>query len=414
VPASVMKLVTTYAALELLGPTFRPSTKLVSSGQRQGGTFVGDVTLVGGGSVDFDMDALTRMLGRLRLEGIDTLQGDLVLDRSLFSPERSDLGAPQFDSSPEFRYNVIPDALLVGQNVLAYRIAADASRVDASVWPALPGVRVLSELVLVDGACKDWEDGWRIPRTEKRDGAIVVTLHGSFPRNCTQVQNLNVIDRDDLVERAFRGQWQALGGTWLGRARVGVAPRGARTLAEHVGRPVGELIATINKYSDNAHARVLFNLLGAKSRAPGETSFVASDREIRAWLRSKGIDDTAFVFENGSGLSRVEKIPTPQLAQLLFHAFHSQWAPEFTASLPLAGLDGTLRNRLKDSPAASKARLKTGTLRDVVSLAGIVPDANGTPMIVVAFVNHPRASHENARPIVDALVDWISRNRFAH
>jgi D-alanyl-D-alanine carboxypeptidase/D-alanyl-D-alanine-endopeptidase (penicillin-binding protein 4) len=404
-----MKVVTTFAALEILGPTYRPSTKLVASATQSHGTLEGTFALVGGGSVDFDFDALGRMLSRLRQAGVDTLRGDLLLDRSLFSPQRTDIGTPHFDSSPEFRYNVVPDALLLNQNVLSYRIASDALTVRTTIWPPVPGVEIETNLTLIDAACKDWEDGWKIPETRKNGETISVRMHGTFPRHCVQTQELNVIDRDDLIERAFRLTWGRLGGRWEGRAHVGHAPTGARVLAESFGRSVGELAVAVNKSSDNAHARVLFNLLGAKARAIDETSFAASERVIRTWLRTHGVDDRGFVFENGSGLSRIEKIPTAQLATLLARARSSPWAPEFLASLPLAGMDGTMRNRLKDSPARGQARMKTGTLRDVVSLAGYMNDATGAPYIVVAFVNHPRATHDVARPIVDALVDWVAR-----
>ena len=130
---------------------------------------------------------------------------------------------------------------------------------------------------------------------------------------------------------------------------------------------------------------------------------------MRAWLRANGISDAGLVIENGSGLSRLERISPIQLAGVLRIAQKSNWLPELQSSLPIAGVDGTLRKRLKDSPAAQRARLKTGTLNGVVGLAGYVPDAAGRQHVVVVMVNDQRAGNGNGRAITDALVDWVAR-----
>jgi len=135
-----------------------------------------------------------------------------------------------------------------------------------------------------------------------------------------------------------------------------------------------------------------------------------AEQVVRNWMRRHGIDDTGLVLENGSGLSRIERVSPVQMAGLLKAAQKSLWAPEFQSSLPIVGVDGTMRRRLKDSVAASRARIKTGTLRDVVAVAGYVPDADGNQCIVVAMVNHDRAGNGIGRGIVDALIDWVAHS----
>jgi serine-type D-Ala-D-Ala carboxypeptidase/endopeptidase (penicillin-binding protein 4) len=202
---------------------------------------------------------------------------------------------------------------------------------------------------------------------------------------------------------------QRLGGAWAGRVRAGaLVEAGARKLAEQHSRLANALVRDANKSSDNAITRTLFLQLGVGHSQAGETSLSASERRMRTWLRGIGIDDSKIVFENGSGLSRTERIPATQLVKLLQYAYSSPWSHEFIASLPIVGVDGTMRNRLLNSAAKGKARVKTGTLRDVVSVAGYVPDANGKMYVVVAMVNDPRASHSVARPVVDALIDWVA------
>jgi D-alanyl-D-alanine carboxypeptidase/D-alanyl-D-alanine-endopeptidase (penicillin-binding protein 4) len=139
------------------------------------------------------------------------------------------------------------------------------------------------------------------------------------------------------------------------------------------------------------------------------TTHARAEMVIRNWLRAQGIDDTGMVFENGSGLSRTERFSPEQMAGLLKAAQNSLWMPEFLTSLPIAGIDGTMKRRLKDSSAAMRARVKTGTLKDVVAIAGYVPDASGQQCIVVVMVNHERAGNGNGRAIVDGMVDWVAR-----
>ncbi|WP_371876368.1 D-alanyl-D-alanine carboxypeptidase/D-alanyl-D-alanine-endopeptidase [Pseudoduganella chitinolytica] len=207
-------------------------------------------------------------------------------------------------------------------------------------------------------------------------------------------------------------------------------------LAEHVSRALPELVRDTMKTSDNAMARMLFLSLGSLQPDPvlgsrplpaGErlamlmaahgdaksvpaTTAARAEQVIRQWLKEQHIDGDGIVFENGSGLSRTERIRPVQLAAVLRAGQSSPWLPEFQASLPIAAIDGTMRKRLKDSPAAARARIKTGTLKGVVAVAGYVPDANGEECIVVAIVNHERAGNGVGRGIVDALIDWTANS----
>jgi D-alanyl-D-alanine carboxypeptidase/D-alanyl-D-alanine-endopeptidase (penicillin-binding protein 4) len=132
---------------------------------------------------------------------------------------------------------------------------------------------------------------------------------------------------------------------------------------------------------------------------------------IRAWMQRHGIDDTGLVLENGSGLSRTERVRPAQMAGLLQAAQKSLWMPEFLTSLPIAAVDGTMKRRLKDSPAAARARVKTGTLKNVVAIAGYVPDANGELCVVVAMINHDLTGNGNGRKAIDALIDWVAQSQ---
>jgi D-alanyl-D-alanine carboxypeptidase/D-alanyl-D-alanine-endopeptidase (penicillin-binding protein 4) len=229
-----------------------------------------------------------------------------------------------------------------------------------------------------------------------------------------------VLDRDDYVGRFVRRAWTDLGGTLSGRTITGATPLDARVLAAHAARALPELVRDINKTSDNTLARLLFLSLGSLQGDPvdgslalpsGEvTTFARADAAVRDWLRAQRIDDTGFVIDNGSGLSRIERISAQQMGSLLQAGLKSPWAPEFQASLPIGAVDGTMRRRLAGTPAAGRARLKTGTLRNVTAVAGYVPDANGNLCVVVAMVNSERAGDGRGRAVLDALVDWVARS----
>lgn len=411
-PASTLKLVTSLAALETLGPTYRGSAELRATGRVQDGVLHGDLVLKGLGNVDFDWRALQRMLHLAHMQGIREIRGDLVLDLGFFQPARMDLGVAAFDQAPEFRYNVIPDALLLNTNLVQLDLASDGQRLSAVITPALADVAIVPQMKLVDRRCPDWEDGWVIPEVkERRKGAMQIRLQGDFPRDCTAATSINVIDRVAFAERLFRTLWRGMGGRWSGRAREGDTPAGSRLISEHRSRTLAELTRDINKRSDNPITRVIFLTLGALSTAPGnEATARRADAAIRQWLERHGIGHEGLVLENGSGLSRAERITPAQLAAVLKAAAASQWAPEFLASLPITAVDGGMRLRLQDSPAAGWARIKTGTLRDVTSIAGYVKDQAGATHIVVAMLNHPLAERRVARPILDTLIDWVARS----
>lgn len=440
-PASTMKLFTTMAGLDLLGPQFRGRTELRTAGVVTGGVLHGDLVLRGGADGDLTADVFTHMLEKLRTKGIRKIDGNLVLDRQLWQPARTDVGVPPFDESPEAYYNLIPDALLLNMNLQTLDITSDAKSVKASALPELANVRVHSEMKLIDGDCAKWEDGWKVPQYVRDGARLTVVLKGTFPRNCSKTNVVNVLDRTDYADRLFRATWERLGGRFSGKA-VEASAEQSRTfneaastlLAEHMSRPLPEIVRDTNKTSDNGLARTLFlslgsletdPALGSRPLAPDSalapapagtdgapapmTTQARAEMLIRNWLRAHGVDDAGMVFENGSGLSRTERFSPEQMAGLLKAAQKSLWAPEFLTSLPIAAIDGTMKRRLKESPAAMHARVKTGTLKNVVAIAGYVPDANGQQCIVVAMVNHDLAGNGNGRAIVDGMIDWVSQ-----
>lgn len=412
-PASTLKLLTAAVALEQLGANARATTELRAERPPQAGVLAGPLFVRGGGEADLEHAELHALLRSLREQGVEELRGGVVLDRSLFQPEREDLGQPPFDESPEADYNVIPDALQLGGSVQTLHLSASpAGALQARLSPELGRVDWdFSTLQVAPGDCPHWDDGWQTPAVEAP--SLRIQLRGRFPSGCSIDEPLQLLDRDLVWTLALRRYWQELGGRWGPGAdiRWGTTPPGTLLLAFHRERPLAELLRGLMKRSDNAQARLLYLRLGAQAAQPGELTRSAADRVVRAWLRGRGLDPAGLVLDNGSGLSRQERIRPALMAALLAQlADDARLWPEFLATLPVAGVDGTLSRRLKGGPAIGRARLKTGTLRDAVGLAGYVWDARDRPWVFVAYVNHPEAA-QKGRPVLDALAEYVAAQR---
>lgn len=425
-PASTMKVVTAAVALDRLGPASQGSTELRIAQAPQSGVLTGPLYLRGGADSALDWGALWTLLSQLRESGVTTLADGVVVDRTLFQPARMELGVPPFDEAPEFDYNVIPDALDFNQHLLQTELRSDGQSLQARFWPALPGVRFDTRAItLIDAPCEDWDAQWKTPevRTDAQ-GTVTIALQGQFPRQCTQREPLNLVDSQWLVSQAVRLLWQELGGHWGPQATVreGRTPEGTQLVALHRDAPLADVLRNTLKRSDNILARLVFLRLGRQQtelealRGPVPPAPVTPDtreaagRAVRAWLQAHDVPADGLVLENGSGLSRSERIAPATMAALLAAADQSPYAPELRSGLPLAGVDGTMRRRFHDQAAQGRARLKSGTLNNVVAVAGYVRDRRERDWVVVAIVNQPEAARHGAQ-VVDRLVNWVAEQR---
>lgn len=407
-PGSTMKLVTTIVALERLGTNSRGRTDVLADFKPQRGVITGPLYLRGGADTDLDWAALWGMLRQLREQGVTHIQGGLVVDRSLFNPPRLDVDVPPFDESPEFQYNVIPDALNLNSSLLGFVLQSDDATLALRTSPVLPGLRLdTSAMTLNDNPCAKWEDTWQLPTIEVDSGAPVLRFRGQFPRNCMRQLDLNLVDRQWTTAAAVRLIWSQLGGQISGPDAEGATPPAAVVLASHLGRPFAEVARSMMKRSDNPLTRLTYLRLGVQGATNGEPTLDAAARSVRDWFNNKRIPAAGLVMDNGSGLSRSERITAQQLAAVLEAAYKGPYAPELLTSLPVAGVDGTLSRRFKGSLAEGRARMKTGTLRNVVALAGYVLDQQGRMWVVAATLNHDSAPAKG-HAVLDSIVEWVA------
>jgi D-alanyl-D-alanine carboxypeptidase/D-alanyl-D-alanine-endopeptidase (penicillin-binding protein 4) len=397
-PASTMKLATTMAGLELLGPQYVWRTEALATAPLKQGVLEGDLWLRGGGDPRLVFEDLWLLVQRLRGVGVREIRGDLVLDRSAFEAMSHDAGA--FDGEALRPYNAGPDALLLNYKAVSFHFVpdTDARQVRVFALPAISGMAVPTTVKTSEGPCNDWRARLGGDFTEP----MRPQFRGVFPLSCgDKVWHVNLFTPVQYAQGLFRSLWETSGGTWGGRARDGVAPADARRIAQHESRPLAEVIRDINKFSNNVMARQLFLTIGAETtRQPANME--RAQRAVGDWLVSRGLDRREFVLENGAGLSRVERITTAGLARLLVASFNSPLMPELMSSLPIVGVDGTMRRRVG---AAGSAHIKTGLLVDARAIAGYVLTTSGRRYAIVAFVNHPNAGATQGA--LDALLNWV-------
>ena len=397
-PASTMKLLTTYAGLDLLGPAYTWKTEALSNTAPVNGVLSGNLYLRGSGDPRLSLEQFWLLLRQLRARGITRIDGDLILDRSAFALPPHDPAA--FDNEPLRPYNAGPDALLVNLKSLSLTLSPDAAQKIVNIIAETPSeeLRIDNRLTLTQDACGDWRDRFKAKNTGDS-----IELSGTFSINCgNKALHLAPWPADMQVERLFRALWRELGGTLNGTLREGSTPTGARPLAVHESPALGEIVRDINKYSNNVMARQLFLTLAAERPATS----AGARRQIEAWLAGKGLKMPELVLDNGSGLSRKERISADALSKLLLAAWKSPVMPELMSSLPLAGIDGTLKKRLGNSAASGRAHLKTGYLEGVRAIAGYVLDKNDKRWVVVFLINDAKSQH--GKPAMDALLRWVA------
>ena len=407
-PASVMKLVTAFAALDVLGPAHSWTTQFLRSGPVRDGTLAGDLIIVASGDPLLSYERLWRTLRRLRAGGIAHIDGDIVIDDSVLRLPTHDPFA--FDGRGLRPYNSGPYGLLVHFNTLQLLLTPGEAGAPVALV-ASPPIHHIDDTLEIDnrllsqgGECNVWhreldarlDTGTAVPR--------LVLLGGLASRCGARDWAAAPFAPEDFSAAVIAALWAEVGGTLGGTIRRGTMPAQAQTVLTDTSPALAEAVREMNKWSSNVIARQLLALLGALER--DSTDMVASGaRRAARSLQEAGIDTTGLVIDNGAGLSRHERLRADSLGQLLVAAWHQAWMPEFIAALPMAGVDGTAHRRLRTSPARGHAHIKTGTINNVRAFAGYVLDRHGQRHAVVMMVNHSRAHDSLAAQ--DALLEWV-------
>jgi D-alanyl-D-alanine carboxypeptidase/D-alanyl-D-alanine-endopeptidase (penicillin-binding protein 4) len=406
-PASTMKLLTTYAALAMLGQDYRWRTEVHLGGPLSGDTLYGDLVVRGGGDPKLVIEDMLALVARMRAAGLREIRGDLIVDDALYALGKGPF--EPFDGDASQPYNVTPFPALMNFKSTRFVFApARGGRVAVELDPPLADVRIVNEVRLQRGRCRYGADGLRIA-DESDARRAVVRISGRYSAGCgRQGIFAAVLDHRQFIHGFFKAAWLQSGGTWNGVTRVVAgAARGEPWLVWESPRTLAEVAVDVNKTSNNVMTRQLLLQVAADVfHAPATID--DARRAVRGWLEQRGLDFPELVLDNGSGLSRTERISAANQVRLLRDAAASPYADLFRASLPIAGVDGTMRYRLRDHPVSGHAWIKTGSLVGVRAIAGYVDAASGRRYAVSMLVNGPQA--KASRAAQDEFIRWVYIN----
>ena len=405
-PASVIKIVTSWVALDILGPTFNWITKIYALGPIRNGILEGDLLIKGSGDPYLTLDELWRMLGELRRKGLHTIKGDLVFDNSLYDADESNLDP--LDGESYHLYNVSPHPFLVNFKAIDFVINPinNTNRVDIRTVPELPNLTITNNVKLTRKPCRG--SGPRIIMTQaKAKSPDHIVLSGRMPRSCKNYRlGRTAMTHDSYALGVFKTLWGQWGGSLRGSFRSERLANHRSPLLSWKSKPLAEVIRPLNKWSNNVMTRMLLLTVA-------ETKFNPPvDREkgviaILEHLETKGLDTTGLKIENGSGLSRKTRISATQITELLRLAWIKPHMPEFVASLSIGGQDGTTRKRFRRSKVKGNSHIKTGSLKDVSSVSGYVHNDQGKTFTVTLIINSPAVRFGAGRAVQDTTLAWV-------
>ena len=400
-PASVMKMVTTNAALDLLTPAYRWKTEIYRDGNLANWQLQGNLIIKGYGDPGFKVQDFWRLLISLRQAGVKKISGDLIIDKSYFATAAT---RDSFDSEKWRAYNALPSAFIVNGRNTSFKFTTVDGVVNVTQEYELPEVVIENRLKPAAGACADWRSRIRYDVQQSKDKAVV-TFSGNYAAECGErFLELSLFEDEQYAFYTFRKLWRELGGEFNGGLKLQSIPSNAVKILEQQSEPLGSIVRDINKWSNNVMARqLLLTIAAEKMGVPATEAKGAS--AVQRWLAANGLNTKSLVIENGSGLSRMESVNAELLGLMLVRAYKSPVMPEMMASLPILALDGTIKQRMKDSESNGRAHLKTGSINGVSAIAGYVLDANSHRHVLVMLVNHPQAG--SSRSAQDALIEWV-------
>ncbi|MFO7581614.1 D-alanyl-D-alanine carboxypeptidase/D-alanyl-D-alanine-endopeptidase [Guyparkeria sp.] len=406
-PASVMKLVTAVSALDILGPSFKWKTEIHADRMPVNGVIEGNLYIKGYGDPWFRSEDLWDVVRRLRELGVREVRGDVILDDSYFAPISADPG--EFDNRPDRVYNALPNALLLDNRAVRIAISPQGEPDSAvTTWPPNPQLALSNSLNLVDQPCRNNTNQPVIDIRNPVEATAEIQVRGTVSRQCSPHLYYRVAgDPHDALFHAFKSLFESAGGTVTGSWRHGLLQTGAKKLVSHESRSLTNYLWLMNKWSNNVMARQILLTMAAEIEGTPATELKAQ-RVIDRWAADRGLDWDGAVVENGSGLSRVARLTPRQIGDMLESAWKSPYMAEVMASLPMSGIDGTMRKRLSDM--RGHAHIKTGTLRDVRAGAGYLLSKSGRRYVVVMLHNEQGVQHGGGTRVQDALMTWLYQN----
>ncbi len=398
-PASVMKLLTSFVALKKLGHSFTWKTDfLTDSAIDEEGTLRGNFFIRGGGDPFLTHAILENVMLSLKRQGLKNIQGNIVLDRSAFDLPLTHAG--DFDGETLRPYNTPPNALLLDFQTIALEFSTQNGVLNVSPLTPLKNFHLdFKNVILSKGACTKAWDNFLTFKVEN------TTLHisGKMPACPKEIFYLMPFDDLTHADLLLRGILNEVGIFFNGKIRDGNTPEGTELLLRHTSDTLGNALKSVNKYSNNVMARQLFLSLSLNGNAPATLS--KSRAVAKQVLMDENLYFPELVVENGAGLSRLARISARHLNQLLLQIWEDPLMPELLSTLPVMGMDGTLKRNFKHSKLKGRAHFKTGTLNDAKAFAGFLHGKKGKRYAISILIHDKKAP--TAQSAVEAFFNWL-------
>jgi len=398
-PASLVKIISTFIAVEELGPQFKWQSDFFHNGDIIEDTLDGDLIFKGRGDATFSITNLENSIRKIQRNGIKKIKGDLILDLSYFglaSKEKS------FDSDPMRAYNALPNPVVIQSNTMNFVFAMKGSKLNIESNPDLESLTIKNNIKITNDRCIDWKSKLNY-RTQQNKLKSQVIFDGKFSRKCgTKGINLSALNDEEYFYRIFKKTWKANGGEFSGNLDTTyIQDSNWKVLYTHNSRPLSEIIRDANKYSLNLMARnIMLTILAEDSDLLVLESSV--NKYVNTWFEKKSLPHKGMFLQNGAGLSRNSILTSEQLLLLMEKIYHNPLMPEMLSSFPISGVDGTLKRRMNYSPFRKSAHFKTGSMRNVNAIAGFLLDKNKEMKIFIFIMNDLTA--KDSHRLQEALI----------
>lgn len=414
--ASTTKLLTSLAAMDVLGPKFAWQTRAYALGPVKNGVLEGDLLIVGGGDARLSSQDLLAWFKKIQKKGVQDIRGNIVLHQGLFRTQATDhVNTPE--PTPDHPHHVWPEAFMLNEGVMRLDLSNEQGGLQVKYRPAMDGVQLVQDnVVMSKKRCGSIKNPISVTFDEQATPPRLL-VQGEWSSTCTPRQMvLSMAPGSRFAALAAAAAWREAGGLLTGagvvqlpeqKGTVAVVPKGAKTMSTYSSPFLPALLRAMNKESDNLIARNLL-LSMAKGFPNRPATLKEAIKSFAQWRQKQGLTPEDVSLDNGSGLSHAERAKASVMTQLLRKTWRSTQGKTLFDSLPVAGQDGTLFNRMTRSVVRGNAFMKTGTLNDVRALSGYVRGQTGQIYAVTVLVNDPNA--EKSLPAIDSFIEWVFTN----
>jgi len=400
--ASLVKIITTYIGLKELGPDFRWRSDFYYTGDIVGETLKGDIVFKGTGDASFSVEDLEGMIREIQGKGIKRIEGNLLFDTSYFGLISNEV---TFDNDPMRAYNVPPSAISLQSNTINFRFISQKNKVRIETKPNIRAIKIKNNIKSTREKCLSWREKLSY-ETKVNEQHRSLNFSGKFSRKCKLKEiDLAMLDWQTYFYHTFRQKWFDNGGWFNGTfMKTSEVLDDNRLLVSHYSNSLSSLIRDTNKYSLNLMSRNLMLTVIANENYFQPTEVLVNSY-IKNWLVKHQIDSEGLFIDNGAGLSRNIKISVNQYLMILQSIYYDPMMPEMISSFPIAGIDGTLKKRMKNSPIKMNGHFKTGSMKEVSAMAGFFLNNDKEMNIFVFMMNGKKANM--SQNFQEALIESV-------